>query len=379
MTTSILQRLAARKSAAAAALIALAGCLGWSTPSLAQAASCQGEAWNTWTPWSIKPLTAGVSAGMVLAEANTTIRTQVFNSNPDGEPVESDGSWMTGWNNTTRLVPLRDVPGVGVRLKWLSVTSPSGFKSLTTAPAGTVIEQVTFTLEGVLNPVPDAEYTENYVIELVVTDPAAYVGGAVTAQSTGMLNMWTGRRGENGRGCAFYVGPLPPAPLQSIVLPRPPAPGCEFDTATLNQTVPLSPAGSSSIARSNAARFAGTSGERSFTIEARNCAAGATFNLYFTDALAEGSAQDYLRQANGSNVGIRLYHANAATPVQFGPAPVGSTLPARAPITVGGPSAEKGASHAVPFTAQYVQLPDATGTPAVGEVGAKAKVTVVYP
>lgn len=378
MTTSIIRRLAAGK-AAAAALIALAGCLGWSSPVLAQAASCKGEVWNTWTPWSVKPLTEGVTAGMVLAEANATILTQMINSSPNGEPVKSSGAWFVGFDNTTRLVPLRDVPGVGVRLKWLGVTSPSGFKSLTTAPAGTVIEQHTVTLEGVLNPIPDAEYTESYVMELVVTDPALYVGGAVTAESTGMLNMWTGRQGENPVGCAFYVGPLPPSPLQSIVLPRPPAPGCEFDTATLNQTVPLSPAGSSSVARSNAARSAGTAGEKTFTIEARNCAAGATFNLYFTDALAEGSAQDYLRQANGSNVGIRLYHANTATPVQFGPAPVGSTLPARAPITVGGPSAEKGASHTLPFTAQYVQLPDAAGPPTVGEVGAKAKVTVVYP
>lgn len=379
MNTSIIQRLAACKAAAAVVLAASAGCLGWSSPALAQEANaCTGQAWNTWTPWSIKPLTEGISAGMVLAEANATFYTKMNVVSPEGQPVKSDSGWLTG-TTTPAPLPLRDVPGVGLRIKWLGITSPTGFKSLNTVPSGTPVDQPLITMEGVLNPAPNAEFTETYTIELVVTDPAAYVGGAVTAQSSAMFLVWTGQTSPIQEACVMSVGPLPPAPLRAVVLPRLPAPGCEFDTATLNQTVPLSPAGSSSVARSNAARSAGTAGEKTFTIEARNCAAGATFNLYFTDALAEGSAQDYLRQANGSNVGIRLYHANAATPVQFGPAPKGSTLPARAPITVGGPSAEKGASHVLPFTAQYVHLPDATGTPTVGEVGAKAKVTVVYP
>lgn len=237
-------------------------------------------------------------------------------------------------------------------------------------------------LTGVLNPVPNAEYTETFAFELVVIDADAYAGGAADTAAAAMFFMQNQALPETVESatCTQELFPqVPPNPLRSIILPKPPVPSCEFDTATLNQTVPLLPAGSSSVARSNAARSAGTAGEKSFTIEARNCAAGATFNLYFTDALAEGSAQDYLRQANGSNVGIRLYHADAATPLQFGPAPVGSTLPARAPITVGGPTAEKGANYNLPFTAQYVQLPDATGTPTVGEVGAKARVTVVYP
>ncbi|WMD19944.1 fimbrial protein [Achromobacter seleniivolatilans] len=237
---------------------------------------------------------------------------------------------------------------------------------------------------GVLTMSNNPEYTASYLLELVVTDSDAYAGGGMTIVQTGTLMLLAKMEPNPGTTEPAYCGgvptpTLPPASLQAVTLPIPPTPTCEFDTATLNQTVALGAANSASVARHGTTRTAGVSGEKPFFIQAKNCGAGTIFHAYFTDALAASSTNDYLRPAGASNVGIRIYHDNDTTPVPFGPAPIGSTLPARAPITTGSVNAAQGANYSLPFTAQYVQLPDASGSASPGEMSASAKLTIVYP
>ncbi|MBN3846950.1 type 1 fimbrial protein [Paraburkholderia sp. Ac-20342] len=386
MITALIQKFFGGKPVVRAASLVFAGCLAWSSQATAASTCSSQAAWGGMTAWTIKPLTEKVTAGMVLATANAASHTFILNPT-EGELFRSVSSWFgTKPESEFQTIPLRGAAGVGLRVTWEAATSSGGIKDMTTVDPGTVIAgQPITTMSGKLDgSASDVLYADTFKFELVVTDPALYVGGDKTLSTESFFFYWTGF-GEatfpddpNGTGCIVSMATLPPGALANIKLPYEPVPTCEFDTAALNQTVPLLPIVSASVARSNASRSAGAEGEMGFTLSARNCDAGAKFSLYFTDALSEGSERDYLQQANDSNVGIRIYYGNSTTPVEFGPAPVGSTLPSRAPISLGDKSVPVGATYDLPFTAQYVRLPDMEGGASVGEVSAKAKVTVVY-
>lgn len=372
------------KSALGKMLVGLVGLLACA--SNGHATVCTTEYWKSTTAWSVRPNADGLTGGTVLATASATTHTTMATPSPDGAQFDVFGYLLSGPLNEFDSTPVSGVPGVSLRIKWDGVTAPEGFKSLDISPNGTVVSNAVVPLaRGVLNAAQNAHFRTTLNLELVVTDVAAYQGGGAKIVFQNNMVFLTAMEPVGGDkdltacGTSPVVQSVPPPALQSVLLPVPSLPTCEFDTATLNQTVELPAVRRSSVANNGAARSAGMEGEKSFSINARNCAAGAVFDLYFTDANANGSTDDFLRQTTNSDVGIRIYHDNAASPIIFGPAPIGSTLPERAPITLGSPSADKGASYAVPFTAQYVRTPGATGKAFVGEVGAKAKVTVVYP
>lgn len=344
--------------------------------------------WDQTSAWAVKADAAALTTGTVLATASASMRTVSTFPAASGEfSVHLGRLSAQGYDTATDSVPVKGVPGVGLRLKWGGVSSPGGFKTLTTASIGTPIATALFqAAHGFMQMAVNEVLDTSISFELVITDVDSYVGGVANIQQPGSLVTQVEFDTSNPTGglgtCTGPWGlwpPVPPDSLQVATLPKVPAPTCEFDTATLNQTVELPGVPSSSVASGGSARSAGMSGEKRFSINAKNCAAGAVFNLYFTDANANGSVDDFLRQANNSDVGIRIYYDNAVNPVAFGPAPIGSTVPERAPITLGSPAAEKGVNYAIPFTAQYVRVPGASGKAFVGDVGAKAKVTVVYP
>lgn len=375
-----------RVLAAGSAVLAVAGTLLWSPP--AAATNCYTEYWNTSSPWVVKPNADGISSGTVLATATTITRTVATT------PTQTGGTFSylayrpagQSYESIHNTEAVSGMAGVGLRIKWAGITSPGGFKSLDALPNGTVIPNALGDLvSGAYSMMNNAEYTVTFALELVVTDAAAYKGGSVNIDQSGTLMLLPRMEPNVGStsNTACHTGTLypsfPPESLRAISLPIPPAPTCEFDTATLNQTVTLGAANSASVAKNGAARSAGATGEKPFFIQAKNCGAGTIFHAYFTDALAASSTNDYLRPAGASNVGIRIYHDNDTTPVPLGPAPIGSTLPARAPITTGSVNAAQGANYSLPFTAQYVQLPDASGSASPGEMSASAKLTIVYP
>lgn len=232
-------------------------------------------------------------------------------------------------------------------------------------------------------------FTYNAKYELVLLDPVAYaasnISGTSLASQLGpqfsavvefypdtsttytVTSCFKGVSGSN------TLASLPVIPT----LPRD-TPTCQFSAGDLTQTVTLDPAMQSKVAAQGSARSAGSVGEKGFSITASSCAKGAVYSVYFTDALHPSSQLDYFAPDAGKTVGVRLYHSTETTPITVGPAPLGSTLPPQAPVVYGNASAPAGASYVMPFTAQYVRMPEA-GSAAAGAVNAKATVTIVYP
>lgn len=176
--------------------------------------------------------------------------------------------------------------------------------------------------------------------------------------------------------------------LESVQLPSN-YPTCQFDTNSLNQSVTLQGINASRVAAAGGRREEGMESEAKFSLVANNCAAGATFSVYFSDPQGTGAQVDYLKPERG-NVGIRLYRdadsssgtAASQEPIVYLPQPVGSSLPsptATNPIKYGNANAPKNASYNMKFTAQYVRLPNTPPLAEAGSVRAKATVTIVYP
>ena len=109
----------------------------------------------------------------------------------------------------------------------------------------------------------------------------------------------------------------------------------------------------------------------------RRCPVGTTIKAFFTDTRASSETKNYL-QSSHSSVGVRLYHRDSQQAIDFGPAPLGSTLPDRAPV-LEGPTSNSLSDIHLPITAQYVQLPHVqSGTITPGSMRAATVVTVIY-
>ncbi|MCY1223182.1 hypothetical protein D9M72_352940 [compost metagenome] len=238
--------------------------------------------------------------------------------------------------------------------------------------------------------------------EIVLQNPDGYVSSYVTKDAL-RLNQGplihvslaafpdeTTNNGEYGIPCfdAASMANNNLGNLESVQLPSN-YPTCQFDTNSLNQRVDLLGITASHIAAPGSRREEGTENEAKFSLIANNCAAGATFSVYFSDPQGDGTPVNYLTPDRG-NVGIRLYRdadpASGTTasqdPIVYLPPPVGSTLPsptATNPIKYGNANAPKNTSYNMKFTAQYVRLPNKPPLAEAGSVHTKATVTIVYP
>lgn len=301
---------------------------------------------------------------------------------------------FTGYNSVTAALPLKSLPGVGAAVTFIAGMTPT-MPSLWIWPwpskTGTVFTPsskggyLSYAYPAGLS---DGRYNTSmkavFRYQLYVTDATAYgkdLSKINMSLEKGPQILWTAQLDGVVTNC--FDGANTANRLTSIpapVLPVPTVPTCDFNMTLMNQAVSLNPAISSSVAAAGAGRSAGAAGEKSFQLQASNCKNGALMNIYFTDTSNPASSNDYLVPTGGGSsagkVGIRLYHDTSTTPIQFGPAPVGSTLPSRAPITY----SSSGGSLTVPFTGQYVRIPGGTGSTApAGAVSAATTVTIVYP
>ncbi|WP_129247245.1 fimbrial protein [Achromobacter veterisilvae] len=238
--------------------------------------------------------------------------------------------------------------------------------------------------------------------EIVLQNPDGYVSSYLTQDALRLnqgplINVFLGsfpdnttNDGESGIDCftPTYMANNNLGNLESVQLPSN-YPTCQFDTNSLNQTVNLLGVNASRVVAAGRPREEGTENEATFSLIANNCAAGATFSMYFSDPQGTGAQVNYLKPERG-NVGIRLYRdadvssgtPASQNPIVYLPQPVGSSLPsptATNPIKYGNASAPKNASYNMKFTAQYVRLPDTPPVAEAGSVKAKATVTIVYP
>lgn len=98
---------------------------------------------------------------------------------------------------------------------------------------------------------------------------------------------------------------------------------------------------------------------------------------FFTDARSSAEEKDYLK-SNHPSVGVRLYHRESQNPIQFGAAPIGSTMPNRPAIVENQLGSATSDIH-LPLTAQYVIVPNVDRNSVVpGGLNAEAVVTFIY-
>ena len=377
----------------------------WGTPAYAVIGSCSTSTFQASTGWDIKqPATFG--KGTVLASINMKLPVAFLNvqgltSNNGSDYLFSNGIQTGGggsypnYDNTTNSLPLSANSGIGGRTTITSVSSTVFIKLNSYAPVifSPYVLDVAYGYPQTSNPPARHDGSVWYYAqyELVIVDAAKYAANDTTtlqlsqyisAQPGPQLSVVmyatadtsTTQEAVKCFNGTYYNLSLPPLPK---ALPKD-LPTCQFNAGELNQTVKLNSATQSQIASQGSTRSAGTVGEMSFSITASACGKGAVYSAYFTDALHTSSQQNYLEPSSGKKVGVRLYHSTETTPITFGPAPVGSTLPPQAPIKYGNSSAAAGASYTMPFTAQYVRMPGVNTAPA-GAVTAMATVTIVYP
>ena len=283
------------------------------------------------------------------------------------------GTWNTslGVYNT---IPI-DVPGLGLRAVWDKVDFLTGGVSVVSSASSgsTISDFVRLAVVRTDGTVANPQVYSWVRFELVITDASLYKGGSI--QFTGG-QAFIFMSGVGAAGClpdqvsamADLKGDLP-AP----VLPTP-DPTCTFDVSTLSQSVTMDPVNSSSVPADTDVRAGFT--EKPFFIRAYECSANTQFKLYFTDASSSGAQRKYLAPTVGSTVGVRLYHGNESSPIEFGPAPTGSNTPPQTPVSVGPVQG----TIEMPFYAQYTRVPGvAANQVEPGATGAVATVTVVYP
>jgi len=374
------------------------GCFVMSSANAATLATCSVRN-GTFTPvggWTVNnvpnPTNNSLLASIDLQMDIDYTNLAAGSNNTETTLTVSPSADFTGFNSVTAAVPLKSLPGVGATVTFtagMTPTMPSLWIWPWPSQTGTVFTKkgdfLSYAYPGGLS---GGRYNTSmkavFRYQLYVTDATAYgkdLSKINMSLEKGPQILWTAQLDGVMSNCfdgANAANRLTNVPAP--VLPVPTVPTCDFNMTLMNQAVSLNPAISSSVAAAGAGRSAGAAGEKSFQLQASNCKNGALMNIYFTDTSNPASSNDYLLPTGGGSsagkVGIRLYHDSSPTPIQFGPAPVGSTLPSRAPITY----SSSGGSLTVPLTGQYVRIPGGTGSTApAGAVSAATTVTIVYP
>ena len=331
--------------------------------------------------WKMMPSGSAFKNGDVVGRVSA--QTQYYMPISHGETAEVLGRGDAG-PNIYGAVPLAGMPGLGLVIRWGGYYGTTTLTPLIPAvPNGTVVSTRDWTR--LLRARTTATYTllQLYALELVVIDASVYKGGKLSYAETGKTMFVTSNQRGNNTPQACVNGWVDPmaaltGTLQVPELPRPSMPSCQFSTSTLYQNVNLAPVDPGQVAAYGSARPAGSAGQGRFTIRATSCSVGTKLNLYFTDNRSPSSTANYLSSSK-SAVGVRLYYQDETSPVAYGPAPLGSTLPTRQAISAG-PVPFENLGVEFSFVAQYVRLPNTTPNDVTaGPVNAQAVFTIMYP
>lgn len=354
----------------------LLACLVLCSAAQTQAAEmCQKNVGLSGPPWVIKSSLDNIENGQVIGTRRIS-SSYYFSSavNELSSHMFSAPAKALQFN----AVPLPATPGVGLRLKWAGYWTAYPFTPTYQLPVGSVISRNQSFIRLVQGTYPrDITMTLQYDYELVIIDKEAYQGGRLDATGAGIFTAQTySVTGSNNKPCQEgWLDALTPVDDLPTDLPRPALPTCGATNLGALTRLELAPVTASEVAYAGEPRSQGRIGERQFELLGLDCPPGTTMKVYFTDAQAPAAQTNYLSSSH-PNVGVRLYAGNSTTPVQFGPAPVGATLPSdRAPL-VAGPFATHG-NLRIPVTAQYVQYPGSEGALS-GAMEARATVTFMY-
>lgn len=340
---------------------------------------CQKNTEFSGSAWVTQPSGTEFKNGQVVA--STTGSVTYYLPGVRGTVIVDGRSWNI-YSNSYEVIDLPKTPGVGVRIKWGEYWTHASynFNHSNLTPKGTVLSQ-NFNRNLVRG-----SSKQSYIItlqfdyEIVVTDSEKYKGGKLIIESDGKAFAYTSSSNGYDSATPCIGGTLDLLDALRVhttlpELPDPPTPTCA--SAQVSAAVKLGSVIASQVATHGSNRSGGTNGEVTFQLTGRNCPLGTTIKAYFTDIRSKSSTEDYVRSSNPA-VGFRMYHKQNTTPIQMGPAPIGSTLPTRPPV-MEGPTTEVKTDMLIPITAQYVLLPGMSSENIKpGRVTAAATVTFMY-
>ncbi|MBS3021080.1 hypothetical protein DJFAAGMI_03844 [Comamonas sp. PE63] len=346
------------------------------------------------TPWNVLANLTGIANGVSIADitfSQTVTATKTLQNYAMLATVRSLGA--TGPYQT---IPLATLPGLGLRWRW------AGYESISNAavdlstlpPIGTVVTGNQSNFLNTLFTTNEAskEFKHKWKFELVVIDARVYAGGwGDFTREVGLSGMQVMPSIRDNvapivnRSCWPVLSGFSQALGQGGAialpeLPKPPTPSCQFPVGAMNQTVVLNRGSAGSVPAVGTGRAEGALGETQFFISAVNCGLNSNYVFYFTDVSATASTKNYLNSSGelANKVSLRMYAADSSTPVEFGPPPVGGSMPSYAPgVTIH--NTPEGSSFNHGFTVQYVRAPSYAGSMAAGSLSAQTTVTVVYP
>lgn len=356
--------------------------------------SCASSPIQPESVWNIKTDFAGIANGVTVADitfSNTVTASNTMLGYTMGVVVFSPTA-----SGPYQTFPLKTFPGLSMRWRWDGYVNiqDAAVNISSLAPSGTVVTQT-----GLITSAPFTtnifakKYKLRWKLELVVTDVKAYAGGKgnfynenVTSQMQIMPTISDITAPISNQTCNPVTSDFSQAlsqggSIELPELPKPPTPTCQFPLSTMNQSIALNFSTTGRVPSNGADRTQGAGSESRFNINAINCGLNTNYAIYFTDTNASAATKDYLNSSNpamAGKVNLRIYQGSSNTPIQFGPAPTGSTLPANPP-GVTNANTPAGSNFLHDFYVQYVRAPGVTGTLTSGELAAKTTVTVVYP
>lgn len=327
--------------------------------------------------WKMLPPGSSFSNGQVIGSttAHVSYKMQGLQTHPmitAGSPAAQD--------NQYDAIPMPQTPGIGVRIKWLGYGTTVNITVKSQVPYGTILSKKYW------KEIFDATYRSSYIInffygyEIVVIDKDKYKGGKlVITDSTDVTAITTSRMvGQSPQVCLEGFVNLLTAVVSELnipELPEPSKPTCA--SAEISFHKKMNAINASQVAPYASSRSSGTTEELLFRLIGKGCSKNTVIKAYFTDARSPSASSNYLSSTNQA-VGIRLYYDQDQTPINFGPAPIGSTLPSRQPITTGPATIDMETLY-IPVTAQYVRYPGvAAGDVKAGEMQAATTITFVY-
>lgn len=340
----------------------------------AQSSNCRRVTSLNSVRWTIRPAGSTFSNGQIIAN------TSAYHS--FSFPITQNSSLLQGGSPTAAAgaydtIPMPLTPGVGVRIKWSRYNTLSNIES-ETLPSGFILTkngwQTLFKSPGKGDTYSVSFF---YTYEIVVIDSDLYKGGKlIIDNTTPVTSIVSG--GTPAEMCANGETDLLAAITNELKipdLPKPASPTCA--SAILQQSIKMPAIDKNQIAAHGSTKESGSVGETRLRLVGEKCQKGTVIKAYFTDNSDASAQKTYLKSSNPL-VGFRMYYQDDHDPVVFGPAPIGSSMPAHDPVT----STEIPSSTSdvlMPFSAQYVRLPSTTKESIQsGPLKASATVTFVY-
>lgn len=334
--------------------------------------------WGSST-WVMLPSGNDFQNGQVIGSTRSSVTYYLPSSRTT---VIVDGRSSNITQNQYNVVDLPKTPGVGVRIKWGGhwVHGSYKFNILNSTSNGTLLSRNSE--QNLIRGNAPYSYiiTLYYDYEIIVTDSKKYKGGKLIVDTDAKVLAITSHSAGYGQPIPCIGGTLDlldtlKGDVTIPELPDPPTPTCA--SADLTLAAKMNSVTSSQTAGYGTSRSNGALSEFNFTLAGRRCPQGTTIKAYFTDSKYQSEERDYLKSSH-PDVGLRIYHRQEEKPIQFGPAPLGSTLPLR-PAIIEGPTTSTMTDILVPFTAQYVRTPTASaGSIRPGSLKAAATVTFMY-